>query len=310
VELQSKSGQPLARYFPEIVAAVRRLPEPRLVLDAEIVVPVGDALSFDDVFQRIHPSASRVLKLSQDHPALLVVLDLLVDASGSLLDTPLRMRRARLEALAARAFDRDAGIVLSPATENAADARRWFVPSGGALDGVVAQDANGPYRAGERVMVEVKRRRTADCVVGGFRRTGSGRGVSALLLGLYEGDTLHYVGFTSGFRAALRRELLAQLEPTRHGKGFTGRNPGAPRGMDVRNDWEPLEPTLVAEVEFDHWGHGSFRHGTRFVRFRPDKHPRQCTIERVEAESRIRLTALIPEAAPGTDVTRAGPART
>jgi ATP-dependent DNA ligase len=297
VELQSKSGQPLARYFPEIVAAVRRLPEPRLALDGDIVVPAGDDLSFDDLHERIHPAASRVRRLSQEHPALLVVFDLLLDAAGPLVHFPLRLRRQRLEALARRAFDRAAGIVLSPTTASAAEARRWFVPSGGGVDTIVAKEAEGPYRSGERAMVEVKRQRTANCVVAGFRRSASG-GVASLLLGLYEGDTLHYVGFTSSLRAGLRQELLKQIEPIRHGKGFTGRTPETPsRGTAPRADWEPLEPTLVAEVEYDHWGHGRFRHGTRLVRLRPDRHPRQCTIARVDEESRIRLAALIPAGA-------------
>jgi ATP-dependent DNA ligase len=291
VELQSKSGQPLGRYFPEVVDAIRRLPEPRLVLDGEIVVPAGDGLSYDDLIQRIHPAASRVLKLSQEHPALFVVLDLLLDAAGPLVNFALRLRRQRLEALATRAFDRVAGIVLSPATTRSADARRWFMRSAGGVDGVIAKETEAPYRSGERAMVEVKRQRTADCVVAGFRPTANGAGVASLLLGLYEGDTLHYVGFASGFRAALRHELLQHIGPIRHGKGFTGRLPPTPpHGHGT--DWEPLEPTLVAEVEYEHWGHGRFRHGTRLVRLRPDRHPRQCTIVPVEEQSRIHLAAL------------------
>jgi ATP-dependent DNA ligase len=299
VQLQSKSGQPLARYFPEVIDAVRRLRTPKLVIDGELVIPVGDGVSFDDLLQRIHPAASRVAQLAQERPALLVAFDLLVDAHGrSLVDEPLRSRRRLLESLAARAFGRDAGIVLSPATTKVADAQRWFARSGGSLDGIVAKERDGHYRSGERAMVKVKHKRTADCVVGGFRLAAKGGGVGSLLLGLFEVDKLHHVGFTSSFRAAQRQELLQQLEPLRHGKGFSGRAPGGPsRWSTARSaEWEPLDPHLVVEVEYDHWSNGRFRHGTRLLRFRPDKHPRQCTLEQVEAESQIHLAALIPEA--------------
>jgi ATP-dependent DNA ligase len=286
VELQSKSGQPLARYFPEVVENVRAVPARTFVLDGEIVIPVKGQLSFDDLLQRIHPAESRVRKLSVERPALLIVFDLLVDASGrSLVDRPLRERRRLLEAFAEKCLAGAKGLRLSPATTNAKAARRWLAMAGGAFDGVMAKRLDLEYRSGDRTgMQKVKHLRTADCVVGGFRYASNARVVGSLLLGLYDADgLLHHVGFTSGFSAADRKRLLAKLEPLIRPPGFTGRAPGGPSRWSTSRsaDWQPLAPRLVVEVRYDHFTGDRFRHGTRFLRWRPDKSPRQCTMDQV-----------------------------
>ncbi len=213
IELQSKSGQPLARYFPEVVEHLRSLPARSFVLDGEIVVPVDGRLSFDDLLQRIHPAASRIARLSRERPAVLIVFDLLVDAAGkSLVGRPLRDRRRMLETFAAKTLAGRDDVRLSPATEDAKQARAWLDMAGGTLDGIVAKRLDLPYQTGERTgMQKVKRRRTVDCVVGGFRYATGARVVGSLLLGLYDADgLLHHVGFTSGFATAERKALLRQ----------------------------------------------------------------------------------------------------
>ena len=291
VELQSKSGQPLARYFPEVVEHLRSLPARSFVLDGEIVVPVDGRLSFDDLLQRIHPAASRIARLSRERPAVLIVFDLLVDADGtSLVGQPLRDRRRMLETFAARTLAGRDDVRLSPATEDAGQARAWLDMAGGTLDGIVAKRLDLPYQTGERTgMQKVKRRRTVDCVVGGFRYASGARVVGSLLLGLYDADgLLHHVGFTSGFAAAERKALLARLMPLRRPPGFTGRAPGGPSRWSTERsgEWEPLESRLVVEVSYDHFTGDRFRHATRFLRWRPDKAPRQCTLEQVTPNSR------------------------
>ena len=291
IELQSKSGQPLARYFPEVVEHLRSLPARSFVLDGEIVVPVDGRLSFDDLLQRIHPAASRIARLSRERTAGLIVFDLLVDAAGtSLVDRPLRDRRRMLETFAAKALAGREDVRLSPATDNAGQARAWLDMAGGTLDGIVAKRLDLPYQTGERTgMQKVKRRRTVDCVVGGFRYATGARVVGSLLLGLYDADgLLHHVGFTSGFATAERKALLAKLVPLRKPPGFTGRAPGGPSRWSTERsaEWEPLEPRLVVEVSYDHFTGDRFRHATRFLRWRPDKAPRQCTLEQVISSSR------------------------
>jgi len=292
VALQSKAGQPLARYFPELVEAVRRLPAERFVLDGEIVVPVGGELSFDDLLQRIHPAESRIRKLSAERPVLYLVFDLLADEKGaSLLERPWRERRRALERFAAKHFPAGGTIRLSPATEDAAAARQWVRGAGGALDGVIAKLASSPYLPGDRSgMRKVKFLRTADCVVGGFRYSKNGGVVGSLLLGLYEkSGALDHVGFCSGLTAAQRRELTPKLERLVKPPGFTGRSPGGPSRWSTERtgEWEPLAPRLVVEVQYDHFSQGRFRHGTRFLRWRPDKAPRQCTLAQVKQESGV-----------------------
>jgi ATP-dependent DNA ligase len=291
VELQSKSGQSLTRYFPEVAEAVLSVPAPAFVLDAEIVIPVDGQLSFDDLLQRIHPAESRVRKLSVERPAVLVVFDMLADARGRpLVDRPLRERRRLLEAFAAEELAGLGGFLLSPATTDAKAARAWLDATGSTFDGVVAKRLDLEYRSGDRTgMQKVKRLRTVDCVVGGFRYASTSRVVGSLLLGLYDAKgLLHHVGFTSGLSAADRKSLLGKLEPLIKPPGFTGRAPGGPSRWSTKRsaEWQPLAPRLVVEIRYDHFTGGRFRHGTRFLRWRPDKKPSQCTMDQVKSSRR------------------------
>ncbi len=284
VELRSKSNQPLARYFPEMVAALKALKPKQFVLDGEIAIQRGGELSFDDLLQRIHPAASRVAKLAKETPATFYCFDLLVDQSGKLMaDEPLRLRRPALEAFAASYFEHS--VQLSPATTDVEGARRWLRTAGGPLDGVIAKRLDLPYASGERSgMVKVKFLRTADCVVGGFRYGEGSELVGSLLLGLYDEEgLLNHVGFCSGLKAAEKPALTKKLEALKGGSGFTGSAPGGPsRWATERSaEWVPLTPELVVEVQFDHFAGGRFRHGTRLMRWRPDKAPRQCGMGQV-----------------------------
>jgi ATP-dependent DNA ligase len=287
IRMQSKAGKPLGRYFPDVVDTLAGLGARRFVLDGEIVIPVDGRLSFDELLLRVHPAESRVRKLAAEHPARLVVFDLLVDERGrSLADLPLEDRRSRLERFAGKYFPRSDRIVLSEATRRLATARSWLRHGGkGDLDGVVAKRLDLPYRSGERDgMVKVKRLRTADCVVGGFRYASKSRIIGSLLLGLYDADgLLHHVGFCSSLRVEERKAFTPKLEALRRPPGFTGRAPGGPSRWSTERsaEWEPLEPSLVVEVGYDHVSGGRFRHGTRFIRWRPDKAPRQCTMEQI-----------------------------
>jgi ATP-dependent DNA ligase len=286
VELQSKSGQPLERYFPEIVDALLKLKATKFVLDGELIIPVKGGLSFDDLLQRIHPAASRVAKLSQQTPAHLVVFDLLVDDAGKAIhESPLSERRVKLESFAKKYLTKDPSLELSPKTRNISIARKWLSTTGVKLDGVIAKRLDLPYRSGERDgMQKVKRMRTADCVVGGFRYASKGRVVGSLLLGLYDDSgLLHHVGYTSSFNESEKKELTKKLEPLISPPGFTGNKPGGPSRWSTKktSEWEPLETRLVVEVQFDHFTGGRFRHGTKFLRWRPDKKPKQCDFEQV-----------------------------
>lgn len=297
VELRSRSGQPLGRYFPELVEAVLKLKADRFVLDGEIVIPVGQGLSFDDLLQRIHPAATRIRKLSMQFPASFIAFDLLVDVGGkSLAELPLKERRARLEKFAGRHFKGHARFALSPATEELEVARGWYAGVGGALDGIVAKRLDLAYQSGNRDgMVKVKRMRTADCVVGGFRYGSKEKIVGSLLLGLYGSDgLLHHVGFCSALSAAERKKLTPRLEKLIEPPGFTGRAPGGPSrwSTDRSTQWQPLRPELVVEVRYDHFTAGRFRHGTKFLRWRPDKAPKQCKMAQVEQESTPMLLRL------------------
>jgi ATP-dependent DNA ligase len=335
VYLQSKSGQPLTRYFPELVDAFLELGAKRFVLDGEIAIPIHGKFSFDDLLQRIHPAASRVRKLSFEHPALFIVFDLLAGPDGrSLLKTPLRERRELLEKFARDYFagqkgsgwklalkethdsgERDQSLSrragsaatrgdrslrLSPATTDFAVAQNWFKQVGGDLDGIVAKRLDCDYRSGERTgMEKVKLSRTADCVIGGFRYAAKQKVVGSLLLGLYnDAGLLDHVGFCSGLKADERKQLLAKLKPLISPPGFTGHAPGGLSRWSTKRsmEWEPLKPKLVVEVSYDHFTGGRFRHGTRLIRWRPDKAPAQCTMEQVAAAGRGSL-ALLQEAA-------------
>jgi ATP-dependent DNA ligase len=295
VELQSKAGQSLTRYFPEVVERLRGLKAKHFVLDGELVVPVDGELSFDELLQRIHPAAARITKLAQERPATLIAFDLLVDEKGrALVARPLSERRPSLEAFAAQHLAGRTGFELSPATRDRAQALQWLEAAGGALDGVVAKRLDMEYRSGDRTgMQKVKRLRTADCVVAGLRYASTPEGkakpsqpaLGSLLLGLYDqGGLLHHVGFTSGFKAAARGPLLENLKPLMGGAGFTGRAPGGHSRWSTERsaEWVPLEPKLVVEVRYDHFTGGRFRHGTSILRWRPDKAPRQCTMAQVE----------------------------
>jgi ATP-dependent DNA ligase len=285
IELQSKSGKPLTRYFLDVVAELAKLNASQFVLDGEIAIPLGNRLSFNDLLMRIHPAASRIRKLAEETPGMYIVFDLLENAGGPLTEVPLEKRRRELEAFAKREFGRSDRIVLSPATRDVKVARRWFKSAGKALDGIIAKRADFEYRSDDRTgMQKIKQQRTVDCVVGGFRYATSGRLVGSLLLGLYDKDgKLHHVGFTSGIPRAERADLTRRLEKLIEPPGFTGNAPGGPSRWSTERStqWEPLRPELVVEVEYDHFTGGRFRHGTRLVRWRPDKAPRQCKMEQV-----------------------------
>jgi ATP-dependent DNA ligase len=285
VRLRSKSGQPLERYFPELVDALRALGARRFVLDGEIVIPRGEALSFDALLLRIHPAATRIRRLASETPARLLVFDLLVDERGTdFTKRELQERRSRLEAFATRYFRDPDRVALSPATRSDADAREWLAGRQG-TDGVVAKRVTLPYMTGDRTgMVKIKRIRTADCVVGGFRYATRGAVVGSLLLGLYDDEgLLDHVGFTSSFAAAERATITAMVEKLAGGAGFTGRAPGGPsRWSTARSaEWVPLAPKLVVEVQYDHFTGGRFRHGTKLLRWRPEKKPAQCTFDQL-----------------------------
>jgi len=289
VTLQSKAGKPLTRYFPDVVAAARALKARQFVLDGEIVVPRDGAFSFDDLLQRIHPAQSRIHKLAAETPALLIAFDLLEDGRGrSLLGLPLSERRLKLEAFAKKIFTKGNGVRLSPATTRLADAKGWLKQVGATLDGIVAKRRDAAYATGTRdAMVKVKNYRSADCVVGGFRYGTNSRLVGSLLLGLYDDEgLLHHVGFTSSIARADKSALTAKLEKLKGGPGFSGNAPGGPSRWSTERsaEWVPLKPKLVVEVCYDHFSGERFRHGTRLMRWRPDKASGQCTMEQVKAK--------------------------
>jgi ATP-dependent DNA ligase len=295
VELHAKSGKPLGRYFPEVVAMLRALPVDRFVVDGELVIETGGELSFDALQQRLHPAESRVRKLSGETPASYVLFDCLVDAQGrSLLEAPFTRRRAALEALFA-SFGPNPRLRLSPGATGRDEACDWLMQAGGGLDGVVAKRLDGPYAPGERAMLKIKRMRTVDCVVGGFRYAQGSNQVGSLLLGLFDGEgRLNHVGFTSTIANADRAELTKRLEALAPGPGFTGSAPGGPsRWSSERSTaWTPLRHELVAEVRYDHMTGGRFRHGTKLLRWRPDKAPAQCTYEQLQGGGAAALAAL------------------
>lgn len=336
VVLQSKAGQPLGRYFPEILAALFALPARKFVLDGEIVIRSGAGLDFDALLQRIHPAASRIQRLAQETPATYMVFDLLVDSKGrSLAAKPLSARRMALQEFAAanigteperkrnkkavsqRSLNSGERIMLSPASADFATAEKWMREGAASgWDGVVAKRLDCEYMSGERTgMVKIKRIRTADCVVGGFRwargakvsvgeakesKSASFRSansktadskkrpteeVGSLLLGLYnKNGELDHIGFSASFTREERKKLKSILKPYMGGKGFSGKAPGGPSRWtrDARDtEWFPLKPKLVGEFQYDHFSGGRFRHGTKFLRWRPEKKPEQCTMEQI-----------------------------
>lgn len=297
VYLQSKAGQPLARYFPDVVEALQQLKAKHFVLDGELVIPVEGALSFDELQLRLHPAATRVQKLAAAHPALFVAFDLLADEKAkNLAGEPLTKRRPALEKFARAHFKAKGSIRLSPATTDLAVAQKWFDKVGGDLDGVIAKLRDVPYASGERsAMVKVKQIRTVDCVVGGFRYASGARVIGSLLLGLYDDDgLLHHVGFTSAFEAAERPELTKKFRKLRKPPGFTGSTPGGPSRWSTErtSEWEPVDPKIVVEITYDHFTGDRFRHGTKIVRWRKDKAPRQCTFDQVTGREGKSLALL------------------
>jgi ATP-dependent DNA ligase len=256
-------------------------------LDGELVIPIGDVLSFDEPQLRLHPAATRVQKLAAAHPALLIVFDLLADTAGhSVLALPLRERRKRLEVFARENLKSNSRLRLSPATTKLTTAKKWFDKLGGNLDGVIAKQIDARYASGERTaMVKVKQIRSADCVVGGFRYATGSRLLGSLLLGLYDdAGLLHHVGFTSAFKASERGALTKRFESLKKKPGFTGNAPGGPSRWSTERsgEWEPVHPKTVVEVTYDHFTGERFRHGTKILRWRPDKSPRQCTMHQVK----------------------------
>jgi len=349
IVLQSKAGQPLTRYFPEVAAALLALPARKFVLDGEIVIRRGGGLDFNALLQRIHPAASRVQRLSQETPATYMVFDLLVDARGkALVSSPLSARRMALQEFASanigeranqgggksrsraavRAASNDATLrtMLSPASGDFATAEKWMREGAASgWDGVVAKRLDCEYTSGERTgMVKVKRIRTADCVIGGFRwsraaaeksaagkksaeksaakaqassrqsaassRKKPGEEIGSLLLGLYnKSGRLDHIGFSASFTREERKQLKKILKPFMvkdggPGAGFTGKAPGGPSRWtrdDRDTEWFPLKPKLVGEFQYDHFSGGRFRHGTKFLRWRPEKKPEQCTMDQL-----------------------------
>ena len=309
VLLQSRDERPMNRYLPELVAPLARALPERCVVDGEIVIVGDGGLDFEALLLRIHPAASRVKLLSETSPASFVAWDLLALGDEDLREAPLAVRRERLEQALARAAP---PVHLSPATRERPLAEDWFRRFEGAgLDGVMAKRLDAPYRAGERTMIKVKHRRTADCAVAGFRwhKKGPGTLVGSLLLGLYDDEgTLHHVGVAAAFTTAVRKQLVAELAPLReraldehpwrdwaeaeadaHAKGQ--RLPGATSRWNRDKDlsWEPLRPERVCEVAYDHMQGSRFRHAAQFLRWRPDKRPRDCRYDQLEVTPAYEL---------------------
>jgi ATP-dependent DNA ligase len=280
----------LSRFFPEVVKTLSDVPFDRFVVDGELVIELNGRITFDALQARLHPAASRIHRLSQETPARLILFDMLVGPDGSRLAAlPLTERRSALEAFGEKASI--AGkLIVTPCTRDLAQATQWlndFDRDG--RDGVVAKRLSGHYQSGERAMIKVKRLRTADCVVGGFRYLRGSHEVGSLLLGLYNPQGfLDHVGFTSTIADDEREALTQRLRALQAPPGFTGRAPGGPSRWSTERsgEWQPLKPELVVEVRYDHVTSERFRHGTRLLRFRPDKPPRQCLIDQIIAPTR------------------------
>lgn len=282
IEMWSKSGKPLGRYFPEVLEMLGRLTQHDFILDGELIIETEGGLSFDALQMRLHPAESRVRRLAAETPARLMAFDLLALNGKDLTNTPLLERRSALERWLSRERERD--LLLSPVTRQRACALDWLARSGGALDGVIGKRVDDRYRSGERAMVKVKQHRTADSVVGGFRYDRAGHTMASLLLGLYDEEgKLNHVGFCSSFSAAEKKRWTPELEGLIAPPGFTGSRPDkASRWTRDRvSDWQPLKAELVVEVLYDQVTSGRFRHGTRLLRRRPDKRPEQCRMEQL-----------------------------
>jgi ATP-dependent DNA ligase len=297
VRFVSRDDRPMMRFFPEIERLVTDRAPGRYVADGEIVLVRPGGLIFEELQLRLHPAASRVRKLAQEIPASLILFDLLEADGRDLRDEPLAERRRALWSLAAgwgvgptpeRLEELSPGpeLLLTPWTDDVAVAERWYADEAGlGQDGILAKRADQPYQPGVRGWVKVKHRRTADCVVGGYRVAKSGDGVGSLLLGLHDDEgRLHYVGHTSSFKAAERRAIRERLAPLEGGESFEGaRAPGGPSRWSAGKDtaWVNVQPRLVCEVSFERMQYGRFRHAARFVRWREDRDPASCTFEQI-----------------------------
>jgi ATP-dependent DNA ligase len=266
--IQSRGGKALARYFPELHFAPGRW-----VLDGELVIRDSDGnLEFDALQERIHPAQSRIELLAKEIPADYIAFDLLAEGEDVLLETPLAERRRRLEAIAARA-----DLELTPLNPDAAQAERWL----GSIEGVMAKQLDAPYVPGKRKgMAKVKRERTIDCVVMGWRPGKEEGTVGSLILGLYDGENLRSVGHISGFSMAAKRSMRQMLAPLETGESGSAEPSRWTGGRDL--EWVALRPELVIEIGYDHAAGGRIRHGGRFHRFRDDKSPRDCKFEQLD----------------------------
>ena len=294
LHIGSRKGQPLQRYFPEILDPLKEAMPATAVVDGEIIIATPHGLDFDALQLRLHPAASRVARLAAETPATVILFDLIGEGDTDLRDRPLVTRRELLLG----AITGNARVALTPQTADVDEATDWFTRYEGAgLDGLIAKPEESTYRSGERGWTKIKHLRTVDCVVGGFRMEVTGSGVGSLLLGLYDGDgVLHHVGHTSSFSAKEKRELVALLEPLTGGESFGhGRTPGAPsrwtRAKDA--DWTSVRPTLVCEVSFDHLQGQRFRHAARFLRWRDDRDPSTCTYDQLTAADAFRLGDIV-----------------
>ena len=283
IGLQGKSGKPLDRYFPEVREAIASIGLNRLALDGEILIQIDGELSFDALQMRLHPAESRIRKLSIETPAVFTAFDTLVSEAGrSISAEPFEQRRKALSNISAEFTHQQ--VSLTKQTANLKTAQGWLDKGFAGTDGVIAKQTDLEYRFGERAMQKVKRIRTADCVVGGFRYAQGSELVGSLLLGLYnDKGLLDHVGFTSAFAKEDRKALTARLEKLVGPPGFTGDAPGGPSrwATERSTEWQPLKTKLVVEVSFDHVTVGRFRHATRLLRWRPDKAPKQCTMEQI-----------------------------
>ena len=290
----SRNGQPLQRYFPELLPVISKAFRHPCIVDGEIIIASERGLDFDALQMRIHPAESRVRKLAKEIPASIVLFDLLADGDKDLRTDPFSKRRAALT----RALKPQPQARLTPQTIDPEEAVSWFDRYEGAgCDGVVAKRADQVYAPGERTMIKVKHLRTVDCVVGGYREYAAGPGIGSLLLGLYdEGGVLHHVGHTSSFSAAERREVLAKLQPLVGGDSFGhGRTPGSPSRWSGAKDlsWVQVRPELVCEVNFEKLQGDRFRHAARFLRWRTDKDPGDCDFAQLEAPTSFSLDDIL-----------------
>ena len=313
IELASRNERPFTRYFPELLAPLLSSLPQQCVVDGEIVIPAADdrGLDFDALLQRIHPAESRVRRLAAETPASFVAFDLLALGDCDLMAQPLSGRHQLLAAALAAA---EPPVYLCPSTTDAIVARQWFVEFEGAgLDGVIGKRLADPYTPDKRTLVKVKHRRTADCVIAGYRIHKDGQGVGSLLLGLHDdAGRLHHVGVAASFTAKRRTELLAELQPLtrdatldhpwkewaewQHAVQQEGqRMPGAGSRWNAGKDlsWVPLRIERVAEVTFGQLQEGRFRHGSQFLRWRPDREPASCTDAQLEAAAPVPFAHVV-----------------